>query len=327
MGRKFGAERMYKILCCSIFVLSIIQGSFGCNCKCGVKPSRSWFSRTRTYSGSFESNNNTQISEANDTRIISPPNVNAEVSENEFPWLVALVPKKNPRVAFCGGVLLSSKSVLTAAHCRDLFNNFPDVLVRVGAHDLTKPNPENTFKIKDWKKHFLFEQFSKSDYDFAVIELDDKVKFSHLANPICMPDPATNYDAVVATVAGWGYTDAAMTTTPDIANKVDVDTMSNSVCQNTPGYGPASKPKFKITDAMICARRQGSDACRRDSGGPLMTKQTTSKGESFYSLIGIVSTGKTCGDFDSPGVYGRVTKNDILKWIKDNTKGKTCGMP
>merc|ERR1719431_2417310 len=52
--------------------------------------------------------------------------------KNEYPWLVALVPAWSTK-PFCGGTLLSSRTVLTAAHCRLLSNS--QIRVSVGDHD------------------------------------------------------------------------------------------------------------------------------------------------------------------------------------------------
>ena len=37
--------------------------------------------------------------------------------EGQFPWQVALVKDQDPSQQFCGGSLVSSRHVLTAAHC------------------------------------------------------------------------------------------------------------------------------------------------------------------------------------------------------------------
>ena len=37
--------------------------------------------------------------------------------QNEYPWQVALVPIEG-RIPFCGGAIISSDTILTAAHCK-----------------------------------------------------------------------------------------------------------------------------------------------------------------------------------------------------------------
>ena len=59
-------------------------------------------------------------------------------SKNQYPWQVALVSKGSSRL-FCGGSLISSTSVLTAAHCRQAVASF-DVVV--GEHNTTDQETE-----------------------------------------------------------------------------------------------------------------------------------------------------------------------------------------
>ena len=59
-------------------------------------------------------------------------------SKNQYPWQVALVSRGSSR-PFCRGSLISSSSVLTAAHCRQAVSSF-DVVV--GEHNTTDQEPE-----------------------------------------------------------------------------------------------------------------------------------------------------------------------------------------
>ena len=42
------------------------------------------------------------------------------------------------------------------------------------------------------------------DNDFAIIKLSENVEMRGKVGPACLPDPATSYDDVDATVSGWG---------------------------------------------------------------------------------------------------------------------------
>merc|ERR1711872_51206 len=173
-------------------------------------------------------------------------------SKNEYPWLVAIV-QRGSTLSFCGGVLISSRTVLTAAHC-NVFSP-SQVRVHVGEHDLTKSDGEQKMTVKTWTNHPSYNS-RNNDNDFAVIQLARDVLFSDTIMPICMPNPSANYDNSVATVAGWGATSSggSRTMTPQEA---DVDTITNSVCTTNTLYSSND-----ITTNMLCARRSGKDACQ-----------------------------------------------------------------
>ena len=93
-----------------------------------------------------------------------------------------------------------------------------------------------------------------------------------------------------AIVSGWGatYSDELNFSDDysDILMEVKVNTMTNAQCRAT-GYKESD-----VTDNMICAGSAGKDACKRDSGGPLITADIMTGN---YKLIGVVSWGNGCG--------------------------------
>ena len=119
--------------------------------------------------------------------------------------------------------------------------------------------------------------------------------------PICLPDPARDYDNVKALVTGWGRLKSGGQL-PDILQEVNVTTMTNQQCRGK--YG-----KSRITDYMICAGDVGRDSCQGDSGGPLSVLGQDDR----YSQIGIVSWGEGCAKPGYPGVYTRLTS--LLDWV------------
>ena len=223
--------------------------------------------------------------------------------KNAYPWLVALV-RKGTIEPFCGGTLLSSRTVLTAAHCRTSPEEFQ---VHVGEHDVRIAGGEQIIDVSSWESH---PEYDFPDIDFAIITLASDVVFSDTVMPACLPDASTDYDSVVATVAGWGDLSTGGDS-PFIPHEVDVDTITNTACTTDTSYA-----KDEITDNMLCARRSGKDSCQGDSGGPLVTKEGNT-----YTLIGVVSFGEECADDLAPGVYARVTQQ--LPWIRRRIQG-TC---
>ena len=146
----------------------------------------------------------------------------------------------------CGGTLLSSRTVLTAAHCGVSSQH----TVRVGEHDVTNPVGK-TIRISRVTNHPSYG----NDNDFAIIHLAKDVAFSNKIMPICLPSAGKNYDKVVATTAGWGVLQEGGYS-PDIPHEVDVDTMTNIDCTRT-GYQQGD-----ITSNMICAGNSGRDSCQ-----------------------------------------------------------------
>jgi len=237
-----------------------------------------------------------------------------EAITNEFPWQVG-IKTPNGNHPFCGGSILSTRTILTAQHCTNGLSA-SGMKVVVADHNTQLGDGEKEYSVESKVEHPDFD-WGTLAHDFAILYLSEDLVFSKAAAPVCLPSKESDdaYNNVVATVTGWGTTYESGPVASKL-QKVDVDTMTNEACNAKYGEG-------EIEDNMICAAREGKDACQGDSGGPMVTKETGS--EDYYSLIGVVSWGAGCADPNFPGVYGRVT-NDI-KWIKDNMKGETCATP
>lgn len=241
-----------------------------------------------------------------------------ETEANEYPWQVGLVPSFGGNVPVCGGSLISSTTVLTAAHCTDgaSANTY---LVRVGEHDTSIKDGEFDVKVKQIIQHPDYNS-ANVDNDFSLLILESAVEWSDSVKPVCLPAKLKgDYEDAEAIVSGWGTTSFGGQLSSTL-QEVDVVTMTNSACTS----GNSQYSSSQITDNMLCAAEKdmngGKDACQGDSGGPLITKET----DESYSQIGVVSWGSGCAQADSPGVYSRVTEQ--LKWITDNMQGDTCPM-
>ena len=247
------------------------------------------------------------VNSATATKIVGGTNA----GKAEFPWQVGLVSRSGTR-PFCGGTLLSSDTVLTAAHCKTDVGRFR---VSLGDHDITRADGEQYVTPSQWISHPNYDGRT-TNYDFAIVKLSSPVSFSSSVRPACLPSTSTNYDSVTATVTGWG-TLSSGGVQPNVLQKVDVNTRSNGQCtDSSTAYRPGD-----ITQAMICAAAPGKDSCQGDSGGPLVTREAGN----YYSLIGVVSWGFGCAQSNAPGVYARVT--DQLAWINSQVGGTVCNKP
>jgi len=241
---------------------------------------------------------------------------NADV--NEYPWQAGIVSKGSVR-PWCGGSLVNSKWVLTAAHCT-AGESASGIQVLLGDHK-TNQNDHVVFNVAAIQDHPDYNS-QTTDYDFSMLQLSTAVDFDTHADirPVCLPPAAFSgdYAEVTATVTGWGTTSSGGSQSTTL-KEVDVGVITNQQCGNNYGYSSSW-----ITDSMLCAvvPGGGKDACQGDSGGPLVANQQN-YGQN-YELIGVVSWGIGCADANHPGVYARVTNQ--LSWVRTwmATDGAEC---
>ncbi|XP_013135612.1 PREDICTED: serine protease easter-like isoform X2 [Papilio polytes] len=243
---------------------------------------------------------------------------------DEHPWLVLLrYDKPNGWGFYCSGVLISSKYVMTAAHClrgSELPPTWLLTQVRLGEWNITSsrdcveddcsPSVQD-IKVVDRIPH---EKYDPNDVhqrnDIALLKLSRDVVFTDFVKPICLPltnaQRTSSFDGYEMEVAGWGKTETKSMS--DIKLKVRVPVVNSTTCSNI--YSKAGRI---ITEKQLCAGgKQGQDSCRGDSGGPLMAVMPS---EQNWFVAGVVSYGPSpCGTSNWPGVYTRVSS--YIDWIQ-----------
>ncbi|XP_034638572.1 mannan-binding lectin serine protease 1 isoform X2 [Trachemys scripta elegans] len=234
------------------------------------------------------------------------------------PWIAMLYRGGQP---FCGGSLLGTKWIVTAAHClhEELEPENPvfrssDVLspssfrIILGKHrTLKQDDTEQQLQPKNIIIHPSYRA-ATLEYDIGLVELSEQAVLNDYVMPICFPDGSHHKDAMVI-VSGWGK--EFLKKRPEALMEIEIPLTDHALCQEA--YGRLKK---KVTDDMICAgeKEGGKDACSGDSGGPMVT---LSNQNNHWQLIGTVSWGDGCGQNDRYGVYSSVSKS--LAWIQQVT--------
>lgn len=122
-----------------------------------------------------------------------------ETSANDYPWMVGLY--RNNRL-YCGGALISTKHVLTAAHCVHGIQR-RDIKIYLGGHNISSDYVD-TRRVGRLFEHEYFDTVS-FDFDIALLELSKPVQFGPKIQPACLPKSQfEDYSGKFAMIAGWG---------------------------------------------------------------------------------------------------------------------------
>ncbi|CAL8118290.1 unnamed protein product [Orchesella dallaii] len=232
----------------------------------------------------------------------------AFATEGEFPYQVSLAYDGD---FLCGGSILSTLLILTAAHCVK-YKRPSRLHVIAGHHDISNGSVGTGFEqLRNARYIYMHENYVwETDVnDIAIIVLNAPLQYSSHVQNISLPQINEEFDGY-ATVTGWGRTKEKGETS-DILKKVKIPIVPNDQCRRL-----YKKLKMGITDHMMCAGEVGHDSCQGDSGGPAACKKRTN---GTAVLCGIISHGHGCGRAGYPGIYTRMSH--YVEWI-ENTKKK-----
>ncbi|XP_037823307.1 seminase-like [Lucilia sericata] len=186
----------------------------------------------------------------------------------------------------CGGSLVASKIVLTAAHCVDWLS--PAELSIIGGATYLS---EKDIKRSVSKIHIPEEyNFLTKDMDIALLELSEPMEGDNISTiELCNTKWNTGDEMAVY---GWGRIAEDIAESSEQLRIVKVPAVEQSKCSDM------YKEVGEITNSMFCAGDlKGKDSCKADSGGPAVLND---------QLCGVVSWGEGCARHDFPGVYANI---------------------
>ncbi|CAF1493852.1 unnamed protein product [Rotaria sp. Silwood1] len=221
-----------------------------------------------------------------------------EATMNSWGWAVSIRFRNNH---ICGGSLISSELVLTAAHCLVSKKTLSSLSVTAGSHYLSIINQQRS--ISEISIHQNFNTMTYIN-DIAIIRLSSPFDMNDRSLAvICLPPPILEYpqnDTIVIAI-GWGVL--------SMIEKISSDTLQQVTLKTVPNTISTCLVLIHNENGQFCAGVQGGgkDTCQGDSGGPLMMYSN----QQWY-IVGITSYGNGCGLPFSPGVYTRVSIDNSL---------------
>lgn len=138
--------------------------------------------------------------------------------KGQFPWIAAMFHNGVRENGFiCGGSLVTSRSIITAAHCIQNKNDFrkrtEEVIFYIGKFFINSFTNEKDFIVAPVSRIVLHPDWNPRgtsyDGDIAIATLSRVVQFTQFIQPICLWTYSNNYYDIInqhGVVAGYGKT-------------------------------------------------------------------------------------------------------------------------
>lgn len=234
---------------------------------------------------------------------------NESVPPGFWPWLVAIYKKRLYELQFqCSGSLISTKLVLTAAHC--LWLHEPrqptNTLVAIGRYNL-RDWTEAATKLLDASSFYFHPNYmqggNRFEADLAIIRLSKSIAYNRLMRPICLPPRQGLQLPKIGTFVGWRHEDKQMINVPQLMN-MQMITRQECVARNSSFQYISSNRSF----CAVYGVERGP--CDKDAGGGLAN---WSDGRWF--ITGIFSVALADPVHNTCDQYASVVFTDVSKFV------------
>merc|ERR1712121_241543 len=210
----------------------------------------------------------------------------------------------------CGGTIVDSTTIISAAHCFEKYSFSPSAFVVVAGdyagggdrqNKLTEECSEQLRTISKIIWHPSYLQGSKWNNDIAVVKLAKPLEFNSVVQPACLPQKGSEVECgTQLTHVGWGRIGPSV---GDVnvrrLQATIITSMSNQDCKR---IYESKAPQYRVEYNILCARVEEDQRswCSGDSGSPIIAGDPL--GKTGFTLVG-VPIGFGCDAPDWPGWF------------------------